>query len=96
MALIDSRKIYLNGKTTDQVLVHWSDSQSEDASWEDFQQFTTLFPSIINERMEIFEEGGDDTVQPTTREVAWEVARDLQAIQEQKGEGNISLPEKSG
>lgn len=80
IALIDFKKIYLNGKQTYQVLVHWSGSTLEDASWENLEDSKNMFLVIVNEDMTIMEGEEHDTIRPDTttivREVLWTIEKE--------------------
>lgn len=46
MALLDRRLVKYKDRPATQVLVQWSDSYLEDATWEYYQDFQTKFPNF--------------------------------------------------
>lgn len=54
ISIIDFRKIYLRGEQKMQVLVNWSDTPPEDASWENLDELKKAFPAIDSEDMSEF------------------------------------------
>ncbi|KAF7813177.1 retrotransposon-related protein [Senna tora] len=74
-AIIAQRQVEVEGALQHQVLVEWSGSSRDEATWEDWATLVEVFPSINLEDKVIFQEGNVDTNQadqpglgPTSRE----------------------------
>jgi hypothetical protein len=61
LAIAATRTILLNGTPLQQVLVQWEGCSPEEASWEDWEHFRTIFPTVHLEDKVVFEGGGNDT-----------------------------------
>lgn len=46
IAVVDRRLVKRNNKPVNQVLVQWSNSTPEDATWEDYHFITSQFPNF--------------------------------------------------
>ncbi|MCI29331.1 hypothetical protein A2U01_0050540, partial [Trifolium medium] len=75
LAIAATHTVLLNGVPLQQVLVQWDGCSPNEASWEDWEHFHTIFPSVHLEDKVIFEEGGNDTspIQSITKKLNSEV-----------------------
>jgi hypothetical protein len=62
LAIAATRTVLLNGTPIQQVLVQWEGCSPEEASWEDWEHFRTIFPTVHLEDKVVFEGGGNDTI----------------------------------
>lgn len=56
-AILTSREILRHGKCFTEVLVHWKGQTTEDATWEDAEDFHITFPDFILEDKDKFQGG---------------------------------------
>ncbi|KAH9687361.1 hypothetical protein KPL70_014745 [Citrus sinensis] len=69
-AICATRTVLRHGKEVQQVLVQWSDSAPKNATWEDFFEFSRLYPDFHLEDKVIFQDPGNDTTVPISLEWA--------------------------
>ncbi|KAF7812512.1 Retrotransposable element Tf2 [Senna tora] len=62
-AIIAQRHVEVEGALQYQVLVEWSGSSRDEATWEEWTTLVEVFPSINLEDKVLFQEGTDDTDQ---------------------------------
>ena len=59
--ILDQRTIKTNKQRVKQVLVQWSNTTPDEATWENWEPFHATFPHISLEDKAHFHEGGNDT-----------------------------------
>ncbi|GKC08357.1 ty3-gypsy retrotransposon protein [Tanacetum coccineum] len=64
LSICGVRSVLSRGKPTTQVLVQWTNSSPENATWEGLREFKLAYPDFHLEDKVLFEEEGNDT-QPT-------------------------------
>ena len=67
VCILASRLLDVRGHKLKQVLVQWSNSQPEDATWENFNEFCKLYKQLNLEDKAVFEEEGSDN------NVTWDI-----------------------
>ena len=75
LAICAFRSILRNGQTFQQILVQWTGCPLEDAAWEDFAEFSKLYPSYHLEDKVNFKAGGNDTL-PLSLESNAEISKE--------------------
>ncbi|KAH9670344.1 hypothetical protein KPL70_016945 [Citrus sinensis] len=61
LCILDQRTIKTNKQKVKQVLVQWSNTTPDEATWENWEPFHATFPQISLEDKAHFHEGGNDT-----------------------------------
>ncbi|KAH9666617.1 hypothetical protein KPL70_020713 [Citrus sinensis] len=61
LCILDQRTIKTNKQKVKQVLVQWSNTTPDEATWENWEPFHATFPHISLEDKAHFHEGGNDT-----------------------------------
>lgn len=71
LAIVATRTVLVNGSPLQQVLVQWAGCSPDEASWEDWDPFRKIFPSLHLEDKVMFEGGRNDTppISPTQNSV---------------------------
>ncbi|KAL9420381.1 hypothetical protein AB3S75_038038 [Citrus x aurantiifolia] len=68
-AICATRTVLRHRKEVQQVLVQWLDSAPENATWEDFFEFSLLYPDFHLEDKVIFQAPRNDTTLPISLEL---------------------------
>ena len=89
MCIIASRINDVRGHKIKQVLVQWSNSQPEDATWENFCEFCKLYKQLALDGKFVFEDGGSGSF------VTWNIDSTIvnEQVEEWAAKGLVELEE---